>query len=131
MTAIATTPGGVRCEIVETTKLVGDAGWRWGRTRAVRFAGRMNAKRIAPSHRFAVQALGLGRWRVIALQNVLLPVASADFMDANVSTIDAWLKQGRTDPWIAHQLEVSVAELDAFRESRELPPTNPPWEPES
>ena len=72
-----TTPGGVRCRIVETNQIVGDVGWLWGRTRAVRLAARMNAQRTVPTHRYAVQALGLGRWRVIALQNHAVPESTS------------------------------------------------------
>lgn len=79
---VIVTPGGTRCRLVETTQLVGDAGWRWGRKRAVRFAAHMNDQRMlvsgAPSHRFAVQEMGWGRWRIIALQNRLEPLPGED-----------------------------------------------------
>lgn len=71
-------PGGSLCRIVETQQLVGDTGWRWGRKRAIRYAAHMNSLRDArdfPSHRYAVQALGWGRWQIIALQNLAVPVA--------------------------------------------------------
>jgi hypothetical protein len=32
-----------------------------------------------------------------------------------LNKIRAWVRQGRTDAWIAHQLEVSTSELRAFR----------------
>jgi hypothetical protein len=39
-----------------------------------------------------------------------------------LNQIRAWVKQGRTDAWIAHQLEVTVTELRAFRNQHELKP---------
>ncbi len=36
--------------------------------------------------------------------------------------IRAWVAQGRTDAWIAHQLEVSTSELREFRRQHELAP---------
>lgn len=37
-----------------------------------------------------------------------------------LNQIRAWVRQGRTDAWIAHQLEVSAAELREFRKQYEL-----------
>jgi hypothetical protein len=37
-----------------------------------------------------------------------------------LNQIRAWVRQGRTDAWIAHQLEVSAAELRQFREQHDL-----------
>ncbi|HEX6228670.1 MAG TPA: hypothetical protein VFZ41_04315 [Solirubrobacterales bacterium] len=39
-----------------------------------------------------------------------------------LNQIRAWVRQGRTDAWIAHQLEVSAAELREFRKQHELAP---------
>jgi hypothetical protein len=39
-----------------------------------------------------------------------------------LNQIRAWVRQGRTDAWIAHQLEVSAAELRAFRSQHDLSP---------
>jgi hypothetical protein len=39
-----------------------------------------------------------------------------------LNQIRAWVRQGRTDAWIAHQLEVSAAELREFRKQHELTP---------
>jgi len=39
-----------------------------------------------------------------------------------LNQIRAWVKQGRTDAWIAHQLEVTVTELREFRNQHELMP---------
>jgi hypothetical protein len=37
-----------------------------------------------------------------------------------LNQIRAWLQQGRTDAWIAHQLEVSATELREFRKQYDL-----------
>jgi hypothetical protein len=39
-----------------------------------------------------------------------------------LNQIRAWVRQGRTDAWIAHQLEVSAAELREFRKQHDLTP---------
>ena len=39
-----------------------------------------------------------------------------------LNQIRAWVRQGRTDAWIAHQLEVSTSELREFRKQYELSP---------
>jgi hypothetical protein len=39
-----------------------------------------------------------------------------------LNQIRAWVRQGRTDAWIAHQLEVSASELREFRKQHELTP---------
>jgi hypothetical protein len=37
-----------------------------------------------------------------------------------LNQIRAWVRQGRTDAWIAHQLEVSTSELKDFRKRHDL-----------
>ncbi|MET0559672.1 MAG: hypothetical protein ABW065_13550 [Solirubrobacterales bacterium] len=39
-----------------------------------------------------------------------------------LNQIRAWVQQGRTDAWIAHQLEVSTTELREFRKQYDLAP---------
>ncbi len=39
---------------------------------------------------------------------------------SQLNQIRAWVRQGRTDAWIAHQLEVSASELSEFRRRHEL-----------
>jgi hypothetical protein len=39
---------------------------------------------------------------------------------SQLNQIRAWVQQGRTDAWIAHQLDVSTAELQEFRRRHEL-----------
>ncbi len=39
-----------------------------------------------------------------------------------LNQIRSWVQQGRTDAWIAHQLEVSVRDLTAFKREHDLAP---------
>jgi hypothetical protein len=39
-----------------------------------------------------------------------------------LNQIRAWVRQGRTDAWIAHQLQVTVKEIDAFKREHGLAP---------
>ena len=43
-----------------------------------------------------------------------------------LNQIRAWVHQGRTDAWIAHQLEVSASELREFRRQHDLSPGDDP-----
>jgi hypothetical protein len=40
----------------------------------------------------------------------------------HLNQIRGWVRQGRTDAWIAHQLEVTVKEIEAFKRQNELLP---------
>ena len=39
-----------------------------------------------------------------------------------LNQIRTWVRQGRTDAWIAHQLEVTVRDIDAFKREHGLAP---------
>jgi hypothetical protein len=39
-----------------------------------------------------------------------------------LNRIRAWVRQGRTDAWIAHQLEVTVQQIQAFKREQKLEP---------
>jgi hypothetical protein len=39
-----------------------------------------------------------------------------------LNQIRAWVRQGRTDAWIAHQLEISTSQLQDFRKQHSLDP---------
>jgi hypothetical protein len=41
---------------------------------------------------------------------------------SQLNQIRAWVRQGRTDAWIAHQLEIPASELREFRRRHELAP---------
>src|ERR1700685_728852 len=38
----------------------------------------------------------------------------------HLNQIRAWVRQGRTDAWIAHQLEVTVRDIEQFKRQNEL-----------
>jgi len=41
-----------------------------------------------------------------------------------LNRIRGWVRQGRTDAWIAHQLEVTVAQIQAFKREQGLEPSD-------
>jgi hypothetical protein len=41
-----------------------------------------------------------------------------------LNQIRTWVRQGRTDAWIAHQLEVSVGDIRAFKREHDLAPAD-------
>jgi hypothetical protein len=43
-----------------------------------------------------------------------------------LNQIRAWVQQGRTDAWIAHQLEVTVQQIQAFKREQGLVPEGDP-----
>jgi hypothetical protein len=43
-----------------------------------------------------------------------------------LNQIRAWVQQGRTDAWIAHQLEVTVQQIQAFKREQGLEPEGEP-----
>jgi hypothetical protein len=40
----------------------------------------------------------------------------------HLNQIRAWVRQGRTDAWIAHQLEVTVQQIESFKRENDLAP---------
>src|SRR5512133_3644737 len=40
----------------------------------------------------------------------------------HLTQIRGWVRQGRTDAWIAHQLEVTVQQIEAFKRENDLVP---------
>ncbi len=38
----------------------------------------------------------------------------------HLNQIRSWVRQGRTDAWVAHQLEVSVRDIEQFKRQNEL-----------
>ena len=38
----------------------------------------------------------------------------------HLNQIRSWVRQGRTDAWVAHQLEVTVQEIEQFKRQNEL-----------
>jgi hypothetical protein len=48
-----------------------------------------------------------------------------------LNQIRTWVRQGRTDAWIAHQLEVSVSDIRAFKREHDLAPADSPGDGDS
>src|SRR3954464_5822269 len=46
----------------------------------------------------------------------------------HLNQIRAWVRQGRTDAWIAHQLEVTVQDIESFKRQNDLMPDGEPPE---
>jgi hypothetical protein len=46
----------------------------------------------------------------------------------NLNQIRAWVRQGRTDAWVAHQLDVSVRDIEQFKRQNELTSDDAPAE---
>jgi hypothetical protein len=44
----------------------------------------------------------------------------------HLNQIRGWVRQGRTDAWIAHQLEVTVQDIDTFKRQNDLTPDGDP-----
>jgi len=45
---------------------------------------------------------------------------------SQLNQIRAWVREGRTDAWIAHQLDISASELREFRRRHDLNPDSEP-----
>jgi hypothetical protein len=43
----------------------------------------------------------------------------------HLNQIRGWVRQGRTDAWIAHQLEATVQQIETFKKDNELAPAEP------
>src|SRR3954469_13015536 len=40
----------------------------------------------------------------------------------HLNQIRTWVRQGRTDAWVAHQLEVTVQQIESFKKENDLMP---------
>src|SRR5688500_13461009 len=52
----------------------------------------------------------------------LRPAMSRRSLRPQLNQIRGWVRQGRTDAWIAHQLEVTVQQIQAFKREQGLEP---------
>src|SRR5207344_29727 len=59
-----------------------------------------------------------GRFRIRSL--VSRPAMSRRSLRPQLNQIRGWVRQGRSDAWIAHQLEVTVQQIQAFKREHEL-----------
>src|SRR5918911_3965578 len=64
-------------------------------------------------HSKGTAATGIGSLRRRLARRSLKP---------QLNQIRTWVRQGRTDAWIAHQLDVSVGDIRAFKREHELAP---------
>src|SRR5919201_6135212 len=53
---------------------------------------------------------------------VSAPPMSRRSLRPHLNQIRGWVRQGRTDAWIAHQLEVTVQQIQAFKRENDLTP---------
>ena len=53
---------------------------------------------------------------------MLPPLVARRSLKPQLNQIRTWVRQGRTDAWIAHQLEVTVKDIDAFKREHDLAP---------
>ena len=70
--------------------------------------------RVTPGRRFDAQP------RLAAAFARFAPRMVADVLRPQLNQIRSWVRQGRTDAWIAHQLEVTVQQIEAFKRENEL-----------
>src|SRR5918992_5364499 len=56
---------------------------------------------------------------------VLPPPVAPRSLKPQLNQIRAWVRQGRTDAWIAHQLEVTVRDIATFKRDHGLVPAEP------
>src|SRR3954465_2172850 len=61
----------------------------------------------------------VGRCPEIARVRALLARRS---LKPQLNQIRTWVREGRTDAWIAHQLEVSVSDIRTFKREHDLAP---------
>src|SRR5256885_9880875 len=52
----------------------------------------------------------------------LAPAMARRSLRPQLNQIRGWVRQGRTDAWIAHQLEVTVQQIQAFKREQGLEP---------
>src|SRR6266849_304094 len=57
-----------------------------------------------------------------ALALVSRPLMARKSLRPHLNQIRAWTRQGRTDAWVAHQLEVTVQQIQAFKREQGLEP---------
>src|SRR6187549_3957526 len=67
--------------------------------------------------------MGMGRAPEAPCRRTLLvsgPPMSRRSLRPQLNQIRGWVRQGRTDAWIAHQLEVTVQQIQSFKRENEL-----------
>jgi hypothetical protein len=74
--------------------------------------------------RLCAQTYGQERPRAIRLY--ARPPMPRRSLRPELNRIRGWVRQGRTDAWIAHQLEVTVQQIQAFKREQALEPDADP-----
>jgi hypothetical protein len=86
--------------------------------------------RASPARTALVIALNQSkRTRATGIGSLLRRLARRS-LKPQLNQIRTWVRQGRTDAWIAHQLEVSVGDIRSFKREHELVPGECPGEGE-
>ena len=70
-----------------------------------------------------------GRKRATGIGSLMRRLARRS-LKPQLNQIRTWVRQGRTDAWIAHQLEVSVGDIRSFKREHELVPGEGPGDGE-
>src|SRR3954468_21912191 len=84
--------------------------------------GRLQPRTLPSPLRALNQTRPLGTSRVASLTRSL----ARRSLKPQLNQIRTWVRQGRTDAWIAHQLEVSVRDIGQFKREHELAPAEAP-----
>src|SRR3954465_2273067 len=58
----------------------------------------------------------------VQLYRLRAPDMARRSLRPHLNQIRGWVRQGRTDAWIAHQLEVTVRDIEAFKRQNDLLP---------
>lgn len=66
------------------------------------------------------RSIGRGRGGSVAFFASVKTLMTRRSLRPQLNQIRGWVQQGRTDAWIAHQLEVTVSQIQSFRRENEL-----------
>jgi hypothetical protein len=70
--------------------------------------------------------MNLGGARPLYLDEPLITTLRRPSLRSQLNQIRLWLRQGRTDAWIAHKLDISVDDLQQFKREHHLDGEQPP-----
>jgi hypothetical protein len=84
--------------------------------------------RASPARTALCQALNQSKGTHATGIGSLLRRLARRSLKPQLNQIRTWVRQGRTDAWIAHQLEVSVGDIRSFKREHELVPGEGPTE---
>jgi hypothetical protein len=87
------------------------------------YGGRDRPRVAAPGRRRAGRRSGEERAGAVAS---LPPRMARRSLKPQLNQIRTWVRQGRTDAWVAHQLEVPVRDIGQFKREHDLVPTEAP-----